>query len=60
MELLILDYTEEALPERDPFYELPGDYEGVEESECTMSLSDAAHWDKMVEQRPMLQCLRAS
>lgn len=51
---------EEAIPERDPAYELPGDGEpepGSGESP-TMSPDDARVWEVMVATRPALACLR--
>lgn len=54
----MIDYTTEAIPERDPAYELPGDCEESGEAILTLSLADAAHWTEMVRRRPVLRCLR--
>jgi hypothetical protein len=56
--MLTLDYETEAIPERDPAYQLPCDCEDSEESAQTMNLSDACHWAEMVSARPLLQLLR--
>lgn len=45
---------EEAIPERDPSYELPGDFEVGDTTEM-MSAKDAAFWDHMLKQRPWLR-----
>jgi hypothetical protein len=52
-----VDYSTEAIQERDPAYELPHG-EGTEEAEQTMSQADAFRWDEMVKMRPALACLR--
>lgn len=53
----MLEYNEEAIPERDPTYELPEDME--EESSQTMSEDDVRVWDWMVSCRPALKCIRS-
>lgn len=52
------DFSCEAIPERDPAYEIPPDDEGTDEGEKTMTLAEAHHWEEMVAKRPMLRCLR--
>ena len=52
------DYSQEAIVERNPAYEIPLDLEGTDEPEQTMSREEAAHWDEMVQRRPALRCLR--
>lgn len=54
------DYSQEAIIERDPAYVLPCHHDGTDEAEQTMTLADAFHWERMVELRPALRCLRAA
>ncbi len=53
-----MDYSEEALPERDPSYELPHD-SGSEDAP-TLTMDEDRTWREMVRRRPMLAWLRAA
>lgn len=53
-----MDYSCEAIDERNPEFELPGDLESTDATGCTMSLADAATWAAMVARRPLLACFR--
>lgn len=50
-----MDYSEEAIPERNPLYQLPVDFTGPTASDCpTLTWADEAVWKAMVARRPLL------
>jgi hypothetical protein len=53
----LTDYAAEAIPERDPGYELP-DGAADDDSQAAMSPGDSALWEAMVLRRPLLAHLR--
>jgi hypothetical protein len=53
----VADYAAEAIPERNPAYELPGDG-SADDIQGVMTAADSALWDAMVRRRPLLAHLR--
>jgi hypothetical protein len=51
-----LDYSQEAIPERDPAYQLAVD-EGTTSPESPMTQREVQVWKRMVAIRPALACL---
>ena len=50
-------WDEEAIPERDPSYQLPYDLDDAASNPPTLSGADAQTWREMCERRPLLACL---
>lgn len=50
-------FSEEAIPERDPGYELPSDLDGTASAAPTLTRAEYETWRRMVRRRPLLACL---